>query len=141
MKYKHQPTEAQRQAAKARREALTNLAKEASKLSSEQLREFFPNPVTTIEGKTLSPHNTYLVLRQNPSATLVGGFEQWRKAKRHVVKGAKALGIWVPAPKAESPATESATPSDPANTKPRFIFGNVFDISQTAELTEKETTK
>lgn len=131
MKYKRKPTEAQCLAAKARREALTTLAKEAAKMTPEELRGFFPNPVTTIEGTTLSPKNTYLILRQNPQATLVGGFNQWKKVKRHVIKGAKSLGIFVPKNQSteEPKAEESGTPAE----RTFFVFGSVFDISQTEE--------
>ncbi len=113
---------------------LTELAAKASLMTPEELKAFLPVDVMTIESKPLSPKNTYLVLNQLKSATIVGGFDQWKRAGRVVSKGSKALGIWVPLkPRATSP--------DPApdEKKPtfRFAFGNVFDISQTEPLKQE----
>jgi hypothetical protein len=139
MKYRNrkQPTEEQRAAAKARRESFMELAKQASAMTPDQIRDFFPNPVTTIEGRPLSPCNTYLALRQNPQATLVGGYGQWKKANRHVVKGAKSIMIWAPI-ESKNQSSQAAQPdpnqaSDPNDPKKavRFIPASVFDISQT----------
>ena len=122
--------------AAARRAMLTELAAKASLMTPEELKAFLPVDVMTIEQKTLSLKNTYLVLNQCRTATIVGGFDQWRKAGRSVLKGAKALGIWVPL-KPRSSASPDPTPDDK---KPafRFTFGNVFDISQTEPLKQLE---
>lgn len=128
---------AAKEAAIKRREGLVALAETVSTMTPEELKEFLPCEVITIERKTLSPRNTFLVLQQLNTATVVGGFNQWRAAGRCVRKGSKALGIWVPmTPRsaAEAPEAPEAT-TEPAKKYRRFIIGNVFDISQTEELT------
>jgi len=128
MKTKKKPNEA----ATARRAMLTELAAKASLMTPEELKAFLPCEVMTIEQKTLSLKNTYLVLNQCRTATIVGGFNQWKGAGRSVLKGAKALGIWVPL----KPRTSASPDPTPDDKKPafRFTFGNVFDISQTEPL-------
>jgi hypothetical protein len=119
--------------AAARRAMLTELAAKASLMTPEELKAFLPVDVMTIEQKTLSLKNTYLVLNQCRTATIVGGFDQWRKAGRSVLKGAKALGIWVPLkPRDRDPSPDDKKPAF------RFTFGNVFDISQTEPLKQLE---
>lgn len=76
-------------------------------------------------GHQLSASNTLLVMMQFPNASVVGGFEQWRKAGRVVKKGVKAIGIWVPVRGKESEAE--------GGDDTFFIIGNVFDISQTVD--------
>lgn len=127
---------AAKEAATKRREGLAALAETVSTMTPEELKEFLPCEVITIERKTLSPRNTFLVLQQLNTATVVGGFAQWRAAGRCVRKGSKALGIWVPMTRsaAEAPEAPEAT-TEPAKKYRRFIIGNVFDISQTEELT------
>ena len=118
----------------ARRAMLTELAAQASAMTPEELKAFLPVDVMTIEKKPLSPKNTYLVLNQLKSATIVGGYDQWKNAGRFVRKGAKSLGIWVPLrPRATSP---DPAPDDKKPTF-RFMFGSVFDISQTEPLKQE----
>lgn len=133
MKTKFKPNPA----AVARRAMLTELAAKASLMTPEELKAFLPVDVMTIEKKPLSPKNTYLVLNQMKSATIVGGFDQWKRAGRVVSKGSKALGIWVPLkPRASTP---TATPPPDEEKKPafRFTFANVFDISQTEPVKQE----
>ena len=123
-------------AADARRAMLTELAAKASLMTPEELKAFLPVDVMTIERKPLSPKNTYLVLNQLKSATIVGGFDQWKRAGRVVSKGSKALGIWVPLkPRAATPTT--TPPPDEEKKAFRFTFGNVFDISQTEPMKQE----
>jgi hypothetical protein len=119
------------EAAAARRAMLTELAAKASLMTPEELKAFLPVEVMTIEQKTLSLKNTYLVLNQCRTATIVGGFNQWKGAGRSVLKGAKALGIWVPL---KPRSSASPDPDDKKKPAFRFTFGNVFDISQTEPL-------
>lgn len=124
-------------AAEARRAMLTQLADQASAMTPEELKAFLPVEVMTIERKPLSPKNTYLVLNQLKSATIVGGYDQWKNAGRFVRKGAKSLGIWVPLkPRASTP---TATPPPDEEKKPafRFKFTSVFDISQTEPVKQE----
>ena len=45
-----------------------------------------------------SPRNTMLIMQQNPNATLVAGFEAWKKSNRYVKRGEKGIKIiaWAP---------------------------------------------
>jgi hypothetical protein len=76
------------------------------------------------------------VLNQLKSATIVGGFGQWKRAGRVVSKGSKALGIWVPLKPRTSATTPDPTPDEKKPTF-RFTFGNVFDISQTEPMKQE----
>lgn len=80
------------------------------------------NPIT-VEGRQLSLHNTLMVAMQNPSATVVGGSHQWRQAGRQVRKGEHGIGIWVP--------KFAGKTADESGELDGFLFGTVFDISQT----------
>jgi hypothetical protein len=136
MKTKFKPNPA----AEARRAMLTELANQASAMTPEELKAFLPVDVMTIESKPLSPKNTYLVLNQLKTATIVGGYDQWKNAGRFVRKGAKSLGIWVPLkPRAAAPSTPPTTPTPDDDKKPafRFKFASVFDISQTEPMKQE----
>ena len=85
--------------------------------------------VVTVEGRTLSPTNTMLVVMQCPSATIIGGFRQWLKAGRVVRKGEHGLSIWIPSGIKND---DNGVPDDV-----HFLMGTVFDVSQT-EAVETE---
>ena len=53
-------------------------------------------PVSTCEGRLLSAFHCCLVASQQPDATVVGGFRQWRAVGRQVRKGAHRCAIFVP---------------------------------------------
>lgn len=90
--------------------------------------------VPTCEGRALSPFNSCLILYQRPSASLVGGFQQWKRAGRAVRKGERGLGIWIPtAAKREGELDDSEDV--------RFLMGTVFDISQTDPLEVSNETE
>jgi hypothetical protein len=88
---------------------------------------------TNTQGHTLSPHNQMLIAYQFASATVVGGFHQWKAAGRSVKKGEHCISIWVPIG-----AKDSKTATEPTDTteRPGFMMGAIFDISQTEPLTE-----
>lgn len=135
---KREPTDAQRAAAKERREKFREIVKKLAAMSESDraaLAASLP-AIATCEGRALSIHNQCLIAVQFPSATLVGGFRQWRKQGRSVRKGEHGLMIWVPIAKGES-ATE--TSGEFADEKPGFIMGTVFDVSQTCELGASES--
>src|SRR5262245_31491125 len=52
--------------------------------------------IRTIEGRELSVFNQCLVVNQFAAVSIVGGFQQWKRAGRSVAKGARGLAIWVP---------------------------------------------
>lgn len=74
--------------------------------------------------------NTLLIWYQNPNATYVAGFQQWKKFERNVKKGEKALKIWAPIIKKESKEDELSNELKEYVLK-GFKRTNVFDISQT----------
>jgi hypothetical protein len=86
--------------------------------------------IATIEGRTLSLHNTLLCYVQSGDnlPTVVGGFKQWLAAGRVVKKGEHGLTIWFPAGKSD----------DAEDDDMRFYTATVFDIVQTEELTTKQ---
>lgn len=72
---------------------------------------------------SFSPSNALMILFQKPNATQCAGFHAWREAGRAVRKGAKGAAILVPLGVDEE-------------SKPRFSWRYVFDISDTEELRE-----
>jgi hypothetical protein len=111
----------------ANRSKLQSLAKELASYSQEQ-REALQARIglmPTIEGRRLSLVNTFVVLQQNPDATVIGGFQQWKRAGRTVSKGQKGAWIFIPCKKKGSDETF-------------FKMCPMFDISQTEEIAETE---
>lgn len=98
--------------------------------------------IVTAEGHTLSLGNMMLIALQNPRASVVGGFRQWIKHGRAVMKGQHGMMIWVPCGgrKNDTPLDGSTSNSAVADGSPstaedtRFLIGTVFDISQTQEI-------
>lgn len=129
---KRKPTHEQIAKAEERRAKLRKVWQKIGAMSEEEraaLAQTLPQ-VVTCEGHSLTINNTLLLCYQAKNVTVVGGFHQWKKAGRMVSKGQRALGIWIPtnAEKKEEPKPGEAE-------KPiRFIFGSVFDISQTEPL-------
>ncbi|EHI69790.1 hypothetical protein STRIC_0971 [Streptococcus ictaluri 707-05] len=81
-----------------------------------------------------SSRNLRLILAQNPEATKVASFKQWKETfERHVKKGEKSLRIFAPMTKLKK--DENNQPILDKNGKPETVtfFGlvPVFDVSQT----------
>lgn len=95
--------------------------------------------IITCEGRELSLGNTMLIALQHPTASIVGGFKQWMKTGRVVMKGQHGMMIWVPtgSRNAPEPMAMIVYGSEPPAEDHRFIIGTVFDISQTEELKPK----
>jgi hypothetical protein len=87
--------------------------------------------IVTVEGRPLSPRNQCLCAMQNPTVTVVGGFRQWLKQGRAVMKGQHGMRIWVPTTKRDGSGEEA--PKDVAD-ETRFFIGTVFDVGQTQEV-------
>lgn len=93
--------------------------------------------VVNIEGHVMSDWNTILMWYQRHERgelSVVGGFQQWKKAGRIVKKGEK--GMWMLFPMFLTRKTESGDDAiDPQTGEKdiltRFRVGTVFDISQT----------
>jgi hypothetical protein len=104
--------------------------------------------IVTCEGHELSLANQCLLALQCPNVSVVGGFRQWIKQGRAVVKGQHGHMIWVPIGKGQQTngagqklltngqQTGEQTGSD--GDKPGFTIGTVFDISQTQEIETAE---
>lgn len=133
------PTEEQKRKAAARREAFRALAKRISDLTEdERLALAARAGIRTIEGRELSVYNQCLLLTQRGAVTVVGGFQQWKRAGRSVRKGETGLAIYVPTFGKKEGGEESATAADDGQGegegeggKRGFIMGTVFDIAQT----------
>lgn len=86
--------------------------------------------VVTIEGHALSPRNTILCYFQRQGVTMVGGFRQWIKAGRAVMKGEHGISILVPVGVKHADGGEAEAESGEVH----FIAGTVFDVTQTQEI-------
>lgn len=80
----------------------------------------------TIESRPLSHFNSCLVMRQLPQATILGGFRQWKGKGRSVRKGEHGATIFVP--------IGSKNDAGDITERTGFVFGTLFDISQTEEI-------
>jgi|GEM_PF-1717322 len=148
MRARRHPTPEQKAKAAERRARFAELARKIAALTDDERTALMlkVGAITTVEGRTLSAHNTCLVLSQCPTASMVGGFQQWKAHGRSVRKGATGLGIWIPANKGKegepTPAdVEAATAEGSESKRPGFVMGTVFDISQTETDAEREARK
>jgi N-terminal domain of anti-restriction factor ArdC len=134
MSYRKQPTPEQKEKAELRRKKFRELAKSISALTEEQRAEMASRlpAVATIEGRVLSVFNQCLLASQFPSVTIVGGFRQWKAAGRFVRKGSQGLSLWIPLKgRSEEPEKTELEGSADSESRPSFIMGTVFDVSQT----------
>ena len=147
---RHQPTAQQKAAAAERRERFTALAKRVAEMSDDERAALVAHvgAVVTCEGRALSAHNSCLVLTQLPTASMVGGFRQWKAHGRSVRKGEHGLMIWVPTSRKEN-AEPTAGPTQPAGDAPAegegkragFVMGTVFDVTQTDPTGERNRSE
>jgi len=80
----------------ARRAHFKALVNHLKKMSEAERNKFSSNSIKTIEGHELSPANTILINLQRPGCKLVGGWKQWKKYNRHIIKGEQSLLAWAP---------------------------------------------
>lgn len=82
-----------------------------------------------------SPRNTILIAMQYPEASMVAGFQSWKKNfGRHVKRGEKAIEILAPAPYKIKKKDEEAQSKDAGEEEiiiNAFRPAYVFDVSQT----------
>jgi hypothetical protein len=124
---RRQLTAAQQAASEERRQRMQAIAGKIAAMPEDARAALAAQcPIVTIEGRALSIHNACMVAVQCPNATIVGGFQQWRKAGRFVRKGEHGLAIWIPKLK-----TGDDAPADAESAERWFILGTVFDVSQT----------
>lgn len=137
-------TQAQIAARDARRDKMKALWKRVSEMPElERVQLANRAGIVTCEGHPLSPINQCLTVFQCSNASIVGGFRQWIKNGRCVKKGEHGIGIWVPTGTRKAAAADAPEVFDPASETTaggdvNFIFGTVFDISQTIELEAQE---
>lgn len=142
---RRQPTAEQLEKSAAKRERFKALTKAVSAMSEDQRRAMIDRigAIVTCEGRALSHYNSCLIASQLATASVVGGFWQWKRQGRRVKKGESALSLWIPAKGAkassEGPApaeaAEASSEGAEAGRRSNFICGSVFDISQTEEDT------
>lgn len=136
---RHQPTPEQKAKAIERRERFRQLVKTVSAMSEDERTALVMQcgAIVTCEGRALSPLNSCLVLSQFPTASMVGGFLQWKEHGRSVRKGEHGLSIWVPTGR-KSERAELKEISESKAKPGGFIMGTVFDITQTEISKEPE---
>ena len=113
-------------------EALATLCKSLEEGKSEQMQTYL-NVMSKFP--KYSFRNLLLILRQNPEATRVMGYESWKRLGRYVKKEEKAIRIWAPLTiKNERGSDESdKNSSESGESEEKLIFRPVcvFDLSQT----------
>lgn len=140
-KPRREATAEQKEAAAARRAGIKQLCAIVKALPVEKRVLLAASyGIRNPEGRELSPFNQCLLVHQNSSVSIVGGFQQWKKLGRSVKKGERALAIWVPCGKQAEGANEAAADPDTENDR-FFILGSVFDITQTETDEEREIRK
>lgn len=129
-----------------KKEKIIRIRKTLSEMSEEQRKAIADKyGIVTVEGHLLTPHNQcFLVAQSEINFTVVGGFQQWRKAGRSVRKGEHGFLIFVPSKQKDEDSTiDNYIVSDedvkPALTTERFYTATVFDISQTDLLASGES--
>jgi antirestriction protein ArdC len=135
-------TAEQKQRAVEKRAKMRKLAAVVGKMTDEARLEMAARyPISTIEGRALSPHNQCLLIMQANGAmpTVVGGFRQWKTAGRSVKKGEHGLSIWIPSTRKFDGLVLNGEKEPQDETY--FICGTVFDISQTEESSAREAVE
>jgi len=102
----------------------------------ERIRLASSIQAVSIEGAAYSPHNQCMLAFQAPDCTVLGGFRQWKKHGRSVMKGEHGHMIWIPCIR-KATTDEATTEDKPETTAPEsvnFIMGTVFDVTQTEEI-------
>ena len=109
------------------RAKLANLSEEQRKAVAERFG------IVTVEGHPLTPHNQcFLVAQAELNFSVIGGYQQWRKAGRSVRKGEHGFLILVPAKQKQNDSGIDNYLMDDEDV--RFYSATVFDISQTETI-------
>lgn len=109
---------------------LKELRGKLANLSPEQRQALIDRGlIATVEGRTLSLHNTLLVYLQcnSQAPSVVGGYKQWKAAERQVQKGQHGYVIWFPVGEKDKDTGDIISAE-------RYLTGTVFDISQTEPI-------
>ena len=117
------------------RQKMKGYTQQAASLSDDERAEMAElNPIVTCEGHVISAHNSVFLAMQGEgkgiSVTVIGGFQQWKKAGRIVKKSESAGYIHAP--------TEGKNKKGEKELRFRLI--PMFDVSQTEKI-EVEITE
>jgi hypothetical protein len=138
MKKRYTPTPEQIE----RRKKLRELCRSIAAMSPEHrqtLADQTCHNIITCEQRQLSVFNQVFIVKQGGTdCTIVGGYQQWKKAGRQVNKGEHGFAIWVPtgAPKQKEGEQQQETESEEDVS---FMLATVFDVSQTSETEQQQT--
>ncbi len=119
-----------------KKEKINSLRQKLSSMSEDERNSIAKNyGIVTVEGHPLTAHNQcFLVAQSEINFTIVGGFQQWKKAGRIVRKGEHGFYIFVPTKQKDDPPDSTKIQNDDDDV--RFYTAVVFDISQTELLSE-----
>jgi hypothetical protein len=126
--------EQKQQKRQEKKEKIIRIRKTLSEMTEEQRQAVADKfGIVTVEGHLLTPHNQcFLVAQSDINFTIVGGFQQWKKAGRIVRKGEHGFLILVPCKSKQDENHEMISDDEDVH----FFTATVFDISQT-EVTVK----
>ena len=130
--------EQKQQKRQEKKEKIIRIRKTLSEMSEEQRQAIADKfGIVTVEGHLLTPHNQcFLVAQSEINFTVVGGFQQWKKAGRIVRKGEHGFLILVPSKTNQDQNSEMISDDDE---DVHFFSATVFDISQTDLLASGES--
>ena len=110
-----------------KKEKIIRIRKTLSEMTEEQRQAIADKyGIVTVEGHLLTPHNQcFLVAQSEINYTVVGGFQQWKKAGRIVRKGEHGFFILVPSKIQQDENSEMIADDEDI----KFYSATVFDIS------------
>ncbi len=119
---------------KEKKERIKQIRSTLSQMSEDQRQAVADKlGIVTVEGHPLTPHNQCFLVAQSPiNFTVVGGFQQWKKAGRIVRKGEHGFLIFVPSKAKQNEGPEMVSDDDDVF----FFTATVFDISQTESISD-----
>jgi len=119
-----------------KKEKIIRIRKTLSEMTEEQRQAIADKfSIVTVEGHLLTPHNQcFLVAQSEINFSIVGGFQQWKKAGRIVRKGEHGFLIFVPSKNKQEEKSEMISDEEDVH----FFTAMVFDISQTEVIAKSE---
>jgi hypothetical protein len=128
--------EQKQQLRQEKKEKVIRIRKTLSEMSEEQRQAIADKfGIVTVEGHLLTPHNQcFLVAQSEINFSIVGGFQQWKKAGRIVRKGEHGFLIFVPSKAKQENNSEMISDEEDVH----FFTATVFDISQTEVIAKSE---
>jgi len=129
--------EKKQQLRQEKKEKIIRIRKTLSEMTEEQRKAVADKfGIVTVERHLLTSHNQcFLVAQSEINFTIVGGFQQWKKAGRIVRKGEHGFLIFVPSKGKQEEKPEMISDDEDVH----FFTATVFDISQTDLLASGES--